>query len=245
MAVAGLKKTAVFLLLAVFFVISRWHVEHRYTLPFPHYDALLSRSHGLQDAAFITFGFRALAADVAWVQLLQNMGEQGKAEEQNKSYPFLKEATLRVTRIDPYFKRAYLFGAATLAWLRTTNRPDEAMEILMEGARYNPTYWPLRTYAAGIGYMKTQQMGNMIRMLEEAAGHPDCPSIVKAVLANSYKANKRYGEAIAIWQGLLSSEMGRDYHGHAREEIPRLLELLRAANPKNPAAVRQGPSKPR
>lgn len=220
-------KKGIFLaaLLGLLFV-SKYQVEHRYVLPFPHFNALITKTSGFQDATFICFGFRSLAADVAWIQLLQNMGDYGHAEEQNKKYPLLKDDTLRVTRIDPYFHRAYLFGAATLAWLNTTNRPDEAMDILKEGIHYNPAYWPLRTYAAGIGYMKTSQIKNMIRMLEDALIDPNCPPVIKSVLANSYKAQHRYGEAIAIWEAVLNSPRDREYHWRAIDEIPRLRQLL-------------------
>jgi len=223
---AAIKKGSLLLGLVALLGLSRVQLERRYQLPFPHLDSLMTKTSGIQDAAFISLGFRALAADVAWVELLQNMGDYGHAEENGKKYPFLKNDTLRVTRIDPFFVRAYLFGAATLAWLTSTNRPDEAMEILAEGARYNPAYWPFRTYAAGIGYLKSNQMDSMIRMLEDAIRDPDCPTMVKSVLANSYKAKKRYAEALAIWEDVLSSESGREYYGRAREEIPQLMRLL-------------------
>lgn len=241
----ALKKTSIFLALAGLLVVSRWRMERLYELPFPHFDALLTKTSGIQDPVIITMGFRSLAADVAWVQLLQTMGKHGDIDKTGKNFPYLKQDTLRVTRIDPYFKSAYLFGAATLAWLRNINRPDEAMEILAEGARYNPTYWPLRTYAAGIGYMKTNQMDDMIRMLEDAGREPDCPTMVKVVLANSYKTKKRYADALLIWEGILASEKGRDYHGRAREEIPKIYRLIFPANsktrsgpPPNPPALR-------
>ncbi len=228
MTAASLKKPILFVGLLLLLLFSQIRLERSYTPPFPHFDALLTKTSGIQDAAFITFGFRRLAADVAWVQLLQNMGSYDGVKS-SKNYPYLKNDTLRVTRIDPYFHRAYLFGAATLAWLRSTNRPDEALEVLAEGIHYNPTYWAFRTYAAGIGYMRTNQMQNMIRMLEDALRDPNCPTIVKSVLANSYKFQKRYLEAIAIWEDVLSSDKGREYHGHAREEIPRLIQLIRSS----------------
>ncbi|MCG3205346.1 MAG: hypothetical protein KCHDKBKB_02066 [Elusimicrobia bacterium] len=202
-------------------------MERQYPLPYPHFNALITQFSGLQDPVFISFGFRALAADVAWIQLLQNMGSYGSEAASGKNYPSLKEETLRVTRIDPYFTRAYLFGAATLAWLKATNRPDEAMEILKEGISYNPSYWSFRTVAAGIGYMKTSQLDNMIRMLEDALKDPNCPPTIKSVLANSYKAKKRYADALRIWEAVLQSPQDREYHDRARNEIPLLRESLR------------------
>ncbi len=222
-----LRKGLLLLAFGFVFVVSQIQLQRTYRLPFPPLSALETGPNTLQDVSFILTGFRRLAADAAWVQLLQGMGDYGNDEVRStKSYPHLKRDTLRVTRIDPYFQKAYLFGAATLAWLKSTNRPDEAIELISEGVRYNPTFWPLRTYAAGIGYMKKNQLGSMVRILEDATSDPDCPTIVKSILANSYKLQKRYADALAIWREILSSEKGRDYHDRAREEIAKLEVLL-------------------
>jgi tetratricopeptide (TPR) repeat protein len=241
---SALKKSPLLLAFLAALIAARFQIEHQYRLPFPHFNALLTKTSGMQDAAFITLGFRALAADVAWVELLQNMGDYGNAEESGKKFPYLKNDTLRVTRIDPYFKRAYLFGAATLAWLQSTNRPDEAMDILEEGVRYNPEYWPLRTYAAGIGYMKTNQMDAMIHVLEDALRDPEVPMVVKSVLANSYKVKGRYEDAIAIWEDVLSDPKGIEYYDRAHEEIPKLRQLQRSKS-KNPSVGPPNRPKPR
>jgi tetratricopeptide (TPR) repeat protein len=197
-----------------------------FELPFPHFDQLITEHSGFQDAAFVASGFRGLAADVAWIQLLHNMGDYGKAEETTQAYPYLKQDTLRVTRIDPYYHGAYLFGAATLAYLQTTNRPAEALEILQEGIHYNPEYWPFQKFVTGIGYKQANQFEKMVEMLEDSVRHAECPTMVKAILANAYKLHKRYAEAIVLWETILADKNGREYHDRARQEISRLQKLL-------------------
>ncbi|MCG3205812.1 MAG: hypothetical protein KCHDKBKB_02535 [Elusimicrobia bacterium] len=208
------------------FLFSQAQIARLYQPPFPRFDMLLTKNSGFQDAAFIVSGFRSVAADVAWVQLLQNMGDYGNAEEKGMKYPYLKGDTLRVARIDPYFKRAYLFGAATLAYLQTTNRPQEALEVLNEGIRFNPKYWPFHTFVTGIGYKQSNQFEKMIEMLETSIADPECPTMVKAILANAYKLHRRYPEALALWKIILKDENGRDYHQKAKEEIVRLEKFI-------------------
>jgi tetratricopeptide (TPR) repeat protein len=219
-----MKPTALLFATALLF-LSQVQIQS-YVLPFPHFDKLLTKTSGFQDAAFISSGFRGFAADVAWVQLLQNMGDYGNAEEKGMTLPYLKEDTLRVTRIDPYFHSAYLFGAATLAYLQTTNRPEEALEVLQEGIHYNPQYWPFQKFVTGIGYKQTNQFEKMVEMLEDSVRHTECPTMVIAILANAYKLHKRYSEAIALWEGILADENGREYHAKAKQEIPRLQDLM-------------------
>lgn len=208
------------------FLFAQSRIHRLYQLPYPPFEKLLIQHSGFQDVAFIVSGFRSLAADVAWVQLLQNMGDYGHAEEKGMSYPYLKDDTLRVTRIDPYFKRAYMFGAATLAYLQTTNRPAEALEVLNEGIRYNPKHWPFHTFVSGVGYKQSNQFEKMIKMLETSLADPECPTMVKAILANAYKLHRRYPESLALWKIILNDENGRDYHQRAKEEIVRLEKFI-------------------
>ncbi len=225
--ISSLKSSWVLAGLIGLLVVSQIQMRRLYTPVFPPLNQLIDSPYAFQDAAFIAAGFRRLGADMAWVQLLQHMGDYGHSEELGRTYPQLKNDVLRVTRIDPYFHKAYLFGAATLAFLRGTNRPGEALEVLQEGIRYNPTYWQFRMYVAGIGYKLTNQFDRMVGMLEDAIQQPDCPTTVKSVLANAYKQQHRYSEAINIWNIVLASPQGRDYYDRARKEIPLLEELRR------------------
>jgi tetratricopeptide (TPR) repeat protein len=205
---------------------SQIQMRRLYVPLFPPIKELINSPYAFQDAAFIAAGFRRLGADVAWVQLLQNMGVYGDVDESGVGYADLKNETLRIARIDPYFHKAYLFGASTLAWIRTINRPAEALEVLQEGIKYNPQYWQFRMYVAGIGYKMTNQFEKMVVMLEDAVSQPDCPTPVKSVLANAYKQQGRYAEAIEVWEIVLESPLSRDYHARARKEIPYLRALL-------------------
>jgi hypothetical protein len=168
-------------------------------------------------------GFRRLAADVAWIELLQEVGDVGRVDESDINYPNLKLGTLRIMRIDPYFHSATMFGAVTLAWIRTINRPDEALEVLQEGIRANPTYWPFQILVASLGFMRADEFDKMCVLLQDAIKDPECPAITKVILANAYKSHGRIAEAMAIWKMILDLPSARDYHQRALQQI-QLLE---------------------
>jgi len=209
-------------------LFSHREINRLYTLPFPPFRELLVKYTGMQDISFIVFGFRDLGADVAWVQLLQYVGGPSVFDEvSKKKFELVEYLTLRTTRIDPYFRQAYIFGASILGWIKVINRPDEALDVLDEGLKYNPKFWPLHMYVAGLGFKKKNEMGKMLEMLANAILDPDCPVTVKGIVARSYEEQKRYPEAIAIWKSILADERVSYYHAKARSEIFKLLRHSR------------------
>lgn len=185
---------------------------------------MLLPEHRAADLAFVGAGARRLAADAAWVQLLLYAGGQGLPRE-GSPYEELMPRTLRVVRLDPHFTRAYVYGAGILAWFKGVERPREALALLEEGIRANPDYGPLKAYAAAILYKTQDRPERMIATLEEAAGHPDCPLVVKAILANLHKSRGDYGRAARIWALVLADPGAASEHARAREQIRRLQAL--------------------
>lgn len=199
---------------------SQFEIRQIFPDPFPRFDQLPASIHGLQDAGMIASGFRSAAGDIAYVQFLEYLGGPRLPEEDpNRSYDLLKTFALRVVRINPYFRRAYIESAGILAWFRGINRPDEAMEILQEGIRYNPDYWPLRSYVGAIGYKQAGQFDKMTGMLESAIQDPGCPLLIKEILANAYKSHQRYADAIRIWRMVLDEPNAQQDYDHARRAI--------------------------
>jgi hypothetical protein len=191
--------------------------------PYPTFDQLMTHRSGLQDVSLMTAGFRPLAADLAWIELLQYVGGGFlPGEDRTRGYAELESMTLRVTRIDPYFRHAYLYSGSMLAFFRNINRPQEALDVLFEGIKNNPEYWPLRTTAAAIGFQKADQFDRMALALEASIQYPDCPSLVKSILANGYKAHHRPRDAIRIWENVLSNPKDELYHAKAEQEIKGL-----------------------
>lgn len=219
-----------FIFVAILLVVTLWthrSMRQLYALPWPHFNELVIDRYISQDIGIVVSGFRRVAADMAWIQLLQYVGgEQGFDENRMGELNFLKMRALRVTRLDPYFRSVYLFAAGILAWEASVNRPDEALELLREGMRFNPEYWPFHTYTAAILFKKRERFQDMALLLEKSITHPECPTLIKSILANYYKAQKKYSDAIRIWQNVLTNDRDRNYHETARHQIRLLSGML-------------------
>ncbi|MFH1667334.1 MAG: hypothetical protein ABIA17_07235 [Elusimicrobiota bacterium] len=64
----------------------------------------------------------------------------------------------------------------------------------------------------------------MVGKLDEALKYPDCPIMVKAMLANIYKKNGNYVRALQIWVGIY--DLGQtDYRLRSEQEITALRTM--------------------
>ncbi|MFH1367648.1 MAG: hypothetical protein ABII64_00840 [Elusimicrobiota bacterium] len=151
------------------------------------------------------------------------------------TYSALLTHCYRVTELDPFFYHAYLFGAGALAW--NHERTQEALELLqngidnMEKYRMNLTkdvhqpYWQMNLYAAAIVYRKSGNFDKMVSSLEVAVKQPECPNLMKAVLANIYQKDGKLRKAFGIWIDIYQSG-DNTYVKRAEEKITELKTKL-------------------
>ncbi|MFH1283458.1 MAG: hypothetical protein ABII27_07315 [bacterium] len=221
-------KLVVLLFLMVF---SLRQIRRAYDLPFPSFDKLVIENTELQDIGGIIFGFRGTTADIAWIELLQYIGGGlFLDEDSSKSYEKIQYFAKRIIKIDPFYRPAILYAASILAWFKNVNRPEEALELLREGIKKDPSYWPYHLYIAAITYKNiSSDSEQALSILESAVRRDDCPIIVKNILSNIYKEMKRYDDAMRIWLGVLNSNEVY-YYDDARREIEILRGLKYSAN---------------
>jgi hypothetical protein len=184
-----------------------------------------------QDMAFIAIGARRLGADAAFVQFLLFLGGKLPGQETSADWPQVGPLARRVGRLDPGFTRAYTYGASILAWYRNVDRPEEALELLREARQANPQDWTFAALEAAIAFKKRSAFAEMADELAKIARRPDCPAMVKSILANTYKAQRRYAEALALWEDIRVSKDAAQYRARAEREIPALRALLSARKP--------------
>lgn len=197
------------------------------------YEQPFGASGGFRDISLLLLGTRRLGADVAWISILQYYGgEESEGKEEfvdrplegrSEKYPSLKKLTLRTLRLDPQLHYAVLYGAGALAF--NLNRPEEAVEILEEAIQRNPQYWKYQLYLGAILYKQKGKFDSMLHLLEDAIQYPDCPTLIKSILANIYKVNKNYVRSLQIWIEIYE---GKDtsYHEKARNQIEELKQKL-------------------
>jgi|CXWL01.1.fsa_nt_gi tetratricopeptide (TPR) repeat protein len=198
---------------------------------FPRLAELQGGPFAFQDAILAASGFRAPAADLAWIQLLQYAAGSlpELVDRPGHSYDHLGAMSLRVIRLDPSFSRAALFGAGILAWFHGVDQPDQAADILNEGMRRTPEQPLYSLYLAALAYKKKGDTQRMISLLESSFDKPDTPSQMKTILANLRQSRGEHREALVLWRRILASERDASEHPRARLKIAELRAILKDA----------------
>ncbi|OGR93097.1 MAG: hypothetical protein A2992_08830 [Elusimicrobia bacterium RIFCSPLOWO2_01_FULL_59_12] len=209
------------------------YLSKHFRNPYPPMPLSLQGSKTeLQDVLGVTLGIRRLAADLAWIQTLQYYGtpEPGQTDFAFHNgmgvYADFLDHCRHVSRIDPYFTYVYYYGGSVLGW--NLNRLSEAEQLLREGIAHNPTEWRLPQYLAGLAYQKNHDSANLMKFLESITKDPECPLLMQALLANLYKKQHRYVEALRMWERIYSSG-DPSYRQRAREQFQAIHALLNAS----------------
>jgi hypothetical protein len=235
------RASAALAALALLAAFSHAGLRRSYALPWPGLGRLVLGPDALQDVSFTAAGFRRAAADVAWIQFLHAIAVDMHAHEEEDEHEHghdgdhpeaegptagVRDAALRVARIDPYFIQAYLFGAGVLAFDYSDPRPAEALELLREGIERNPGDRSLQTVTAAILYKVRGQSGPMLEELEKLAAEPDCPGLMRAILANLYKREGLTAKAAAMWRLVLEGRSSSGERDRAAKELAELSATL-------------------
>jgi tetratricopeptide (TPR) repeat protein len=221
-------------------LLSATHAASHYTLMSPPLAISLSTPVSrLSDFIGISLGLRKLTSDIAWIQTLvyygtreehthhENHDSDGHPHrlgdgEEGKYLLFLAYCQ-RVARIDPQFKYIYYYGGAVLGW--NLNRPDEAEILLKQGIEAYPKEWRYQQFLAALTFQKTHNTNDLIEFLEAFSNENDCPNILRSILANIYKKQTRYMDALRIWI-LIYDSQDESYRIRATEQIEKLSRLV-------------------
>lgn len=204
-------------------------LEARRPRPAPALAELEPTPFAFRDSVLAAAGLRAMAADLAWVQLLQYMAGNLPeiADRPGRRYDRVLELSRRVFRLDPSFRRAVLYGASVLGWFEEVDRPAEAALLLEEGIRRVPEEPLFKLYLAALAFKRQGQDERMVALLERAFDDPTTPSTMKAILASLYARRGDDERALATWQRILANPLDAAEHPRARERSAALREKLR------------------
>jgi len=207
-------------------------VTARYKDPFPPLAVTLSSPVSpLSDFLGTAMGFRKLTADIAWIQTMVYYGttEQGidgeEVEQGGGNYPLFLAYCQRVARLDPSFKYVFYYGGGVLGW--NLNRLNEAEDLLKEGIQAHPTEWRYQQFLAGLAYQKNHDVNKLTEFLKGFVEEKDCPNLLRSILANIYKKQKRYKEAIDVWM-LVYNTRDPLYLTRAESQIREMFPLAKA-----------------
>jgi len=159
-----------------------------------------------------SLGYRELAADFLWLQVIQVMGEKKLSEEEGQ---WLYHAVDRITTLDPKFVRAYEAGSHALCIL--VLMPEESNRLLEKGMRHNPQEWML-PFLLGINYYF--ELGDDEKAAEamaKAARLPGAPERLVNLAAKLFVSAKSPQQAVEL--------LAKVYEETSDENVRKMVEV--------------------
>ena len=187
----------------------------------------------VQTASLYALGMRRAAADLGLIRLIIYYGtheESGGLDhghgphdghdhhsDPSKRHLELAPRAMAVLDADPAFTYAALYAAGALAF--NLQRPDEALRVLDHALSRDPRNFQLRAYVGAIGFHKKGDRKAVIAALEPVLAYPDCPAMIKHLVAVLYKREGLADRARALYTELLAHP---DYAAVAKQELDKL-----------------------
>jgi tetratricopeptide (TPR) repeat protein len=157
-----------------------------------------------------SLGYRELAADILWLQVIQVMGEKKLSEEEGQ---WLYHAVDRITTLDPKFVRAYEAGSHALCIL--VLMPEESNRLLEKGMRHNPQEWML-PFLLGINYYF--EVGDDEKAAEAMAARlPGAPERLLNLAAKLFVSAKSPQQAVEL--------LAKVYEETSDENVRKMVEV--------------------
>lgn len=191
----------------------------------------------VETAAFFSLGMRRLAADLGLIRLIiyygtpdeseavsheghtgHDHGHEAPASERGR-YQVMSTMAMRVLDLDPSLSYAPLFASGALAF--NLNRPSDALEVLEYALKRDPKNIRYQSYIGAIGFHRAGNPGGVIRLMEPVLADPDCPTMIKSMMAFLYRRSGHRDKAIRLYRNILESR-DRSYDHIARQMLREL-----------------------
>lgn len=166
----------------------------------------------------LSFGFRNLLADIAWLEAVQVSGNRIMARD---DYDRLYDLLSTVVRFDPQFVIPYLLGGIVLG--ESPGHAGVAMDLLTQGARQFPTEWRIPFYAAYIHYFSLGNPEEGGMALLRAARIPGSPEYFPLLASRMLSEGHRPETALEFLQGMKERETDPRRTASLEERIRRVI----------------------
>jgi len=169
----------------------------------------------------LSFGFRNLLADIAWLDAVQVSGNRRMTRD---DYERLSGLLYTMIRFDPRFLVPYLLGGIVLG-----DSPDHsgaALDFLARGSRQFPAEWLFPFYT---GYIQYFSLGNPEEggmALLRAARIPDSPAFLPLLASRMLSEGHRPATALAFLKEMSERETDPRRKASLQERI-RQVEVER------------------
>jgi hypothetical protein len=135
-------------------------------------------------------------------------------------YPDFFPMAKHIIDIDPYFKSAVMYSVTSLAF--NLQKHESAIALLKIAMMYSKKEWMYPKLLAAIGYSKAKDPQKVAQILTMLVWEPDCPTMVKQLVAFLNKKTKNYKTAYAIYLNILNTSKDPFYLENARKEVEKL-----------------------
>jgi tetratricopeptide (TPR) repeat protein len=177
----------------------------------------LSPDTAVEAVSLYSLGLRRAAADLGLIRMLIYYGtredphehhEHAHAHNEGKHLELLPRA-LAIIDSDPSFTYASLYASGALAF--NLDRTEEALQLLQYALSRDPGNFQLRSYVGAVGFHKKGDIKSVIALLEPALEYPDCPTMIKHLVAYLYRKDGRSEKARALYQEIRDESRDEGY----------------------------------
>jgi tetratricopeptide (TPR) repeat protein len=199
----------------------------------------LAPEDAVETSALVAFGMRRLAADIGLVHLLIYYGSPEAGPEDDEArlhrrfdrdhpelawgggdYSGLGPRALRILDADPAFSYAALFSAGALAF--NLNRPDDSLRVLRYALSRDAGNHQYQAYAAAVGFQRRGDPAGVVRLLEPVLETPDCPVMIKHLVARLYEKSGQLDKARQLYRRILDVSKDAGYRQMSKTALERL-----------------------
>jgi tetratricopeptide (TPR) repeat protein len=206
----------------VLFFVSSWRLGVEASSIYPPYLRTVEARFAAQDAGIVLLGARRVGASLAFIQTLQYYAHPWMvAMDAQSAAPGLLTYGRRMLSLNPLHRYGVQYVAGVLGFNNGTRRIPEALQLLKEASTVDPSYWRYRALAGAIAYQQDARNQEAADLLEAAVDSPECPSMIKNILAGLHKKAGRIPRAVELYEELLMAR-DRNYADRAREALEEI-----------------------
>lgn len=163
----------------------------------------------------LSLGYDGLLADVYWTRTVQYFG--GKHVVGAQHYALLAPLLEITTALDPHLTVAYEFGANFLAPKppNGANMPQQAIQLVDYGIRYNPNVWKLYYNLGFIYYMDLQDYPKAADAFGRGSKVPDAHPFLRIMAAQMAQHAGESQMARMMWTTAYQSTQDQNIRANA------------------------------
>lgn len=155
----------------------------------------------------MALSYDAVAADLYWIRAVQHYGRTKLANDSRRRYELLSPLLDLTTSLDPYFSRAYRFGAIFLAEKPPAGpgRSDLSIALLQKGLKAQPNRWEFAYDLGFVHYWHRQDYTRAAEWFRRAADVPGAPIWLEPMAAVTLAKGGDRATARQLWSEVVKS----------------------------------------